>query len=138
MGTKLSTRGALVPRVNVTNKESELFIGRYINKRQFDSPHKDNDGVPKKVNVYLFEVLDTTMPVGHTEKKEFVEDEVKVGSKVEILGGTRLSFALDQVTAGQVVRIVYLGEGERPKKGGNRPNEYEVTLLTQEEVNALN
>lgn len=124
MPNKLDTRGPLQsdPLVNVRGEEGQYFIGVLVGSREVDC------GYGKKP-VYEFTVKDTDMSIQRKEGKEYKETTVDVGDKVCVFAGTRLAYALSQAKTGQVIKIVYRGLGEKPKRGGNRPHEYDVEVL---------
>jgi hypothetical protein len=123
MGTLIPTRGSnFLPSVQTTTKKGLTFTGKYVSKRE------GKFGFGNRF-VYEFEVLDGDMPIQRrNEQKEWAEVDVDKGDHVEILGNTRLSYAFNQLSAGAVVTIKYLGLGQKPKRGGNAPHEYEVEV----------
>lgn len=124
MGTKLNTRGELTntPVVNVRDKVGQTFTGLLLGHRSVALGYGDK-------NVYEFEIHDTDMPLQVKRGDEYVEATVKQNEKVAIFASTRLDFALHQAQPGQTIKITYLGLGKKPKRGGNRPHEYDVEVL---------
>lgn len=126
MGTKLNTRPPLdpTPLVNVKGKEGQTFIGKYIGVRTVDMSFGPR-------NVYEFQIQDGDMPtlVKQTGSDDYKDCEVKENEKVAIFAPTRLDTALKQAKPGQTIKITYLGLGKKPKRGGNKPHEYDVEVV---------
>lgn len=123
MGQKLATQKPLesTPVVNVRGEVGQFMIGKYLGMKTVAMSFG-----PK--NVYEFAIQESTMPILRKEGKEYVETDVKKGGKVAVFASTRLNYALEQATVGQVLKITYLGLGKKPKRGGNAPHEHEVEI----------
>jgi len=130
MGTKLSTYSDSKnePVVNITGTKGQYFVGTVKSRKTIDSSFKDEQGNPRKRNIYTLAVKDTDMETMLKEGKEYKPVDIAAGDAVVVFAPTRLDNALKQTKDGDTVKIVYLGLGKATRKGG-KPHEFDVELL---------
>lgn len=68
------------------------------------------DGEDKKATVAGFELISTNQPITHTMDGHVITIEPKPGMIVETFASGQLSWFLNQVGLGRVVKIVYKGK----------------------------